>query len=89
MCCGNIGFSSIMMTPFMGGGCSYGGWGMGMYSPSCFGWGFNSCCNIEKPFMTGLGVGVGYAGAALVVAGLPKLVNWIGGLFHKKHPETD
>jgi len=89
MCCGGIGLNSIMMNPMMMGGCSSFGWGGGCGSSSLWGYGFGGCCGFpEKPMLTGLGIGIGYAGANLLVAGMPKLINWIGGLFHKKSPDA-
>ena len=90
MCCGGINFSSIMMSP----GFYSGGWGCGIgtYFPnSCFGWGYSDrCCDPYgfKSMMTGIGIGAGYAASELVIAGVPKLISWIGGLFHKKNPDT-
>ena len=82
MCCGGIGFNSIITSsrhmgcynPLMMGGVGFTG-------ASCFGWGYGGCCGDTfntKPMMFGIGMGIGCGLGALLVNNFPAICKGVG-----------
>lgn len=53
-----------------------GGFGLGNFSPGCFGYGFG--CTGNNPFMYGAGAGLGFAAGMMLMPAVPAIFKGIG-----------